>query len=114
MGFRINRIILFSKNVPTLAKFYQDVFGLESKGTPEKSWVELSAGGCSLALHKGTPPPPSRGIPKFVFWCADVGKARESLDKKGVALDKLRTFGDLHLCDGRDPEGNVFQLSNRA
>lgn len=113
MGFRINRIILFAKNIPALAKFYEEVFGLTIKGAPDKSWIELSAGGVSLALHKGTPPPPSRGTPKLVFYCSDVAKTRESLLVKGVSLDKLKIFGDLHLCDGKDPEGNVFQLSNR-
>ena len=43
--------------------------------------------------------------------CSDVAKTRESPPYMGVSLDKLRIFGDLHLCDGCDPEGNVFQLS---
>jgi hypothetical protein len=113
MAFRNNRIILFSKNVPALARFYQEVFGLKPKGIPDTSWTELSAGGVSLALHKGAPAPPSRGLPKVVFSCSDVAKTRQSLAKKGVSLDKLRIFGELQLCDGRDLEGNVFQLSNR-
>ena len=114
MGFKIKRIVLFCRNVQTLATFYQDVFGLSVKGDPkDKAWVELDAGECSLALHKGTPPPTSRGAPKVVFWSADVTKARETLVKKGAALDKVKIFGDFHLCDGTDPEGNVFQLSNR-
>lgn len=113
MGFKIKRIIIFSKDVPALAKFYHDAFGLKAEETSDKSWAELSAGDVSLALHKGTPPPPSRGLPKVVFWCGDVEKTRQSLLKLGVSLGKLRIFGDLHLCDGEDPEGNVFQLSNR-
>lgn len=113
MSFKISRIILFSKNVPALAKFYQDVFGLKAKGKGDDSWAEFSAGDVSLALHKGPPPPVARGLPKFVFWCADVENTRETLLKKGVSMGKLRIFDDLHLCDGNDPEGNVFQLSNR-
>jgi predicted enzyme related to lactoylglutathione lyase len=114
MSFRIKRIVLFCRNVQTLAKFYRDIFALDVKGDPnDKAWVELAAGECSLALHKGTPPPASRGLPKVVFWTADVAKTRETLAKKGAQLGKVKLFGDLHLCDGTDPEGNVFQLSNR-
>jgi hypothetical protein len=52
-------------------------------------------------------------LPKQVLVLADVAKTRESLEKKGVSWDKLKVFEELHLCDGTDPEGNVFQLSNR-
>lgn len=115
MGFTIKRIILFSKNVPRLARFYKDVFDLTVKGDPgDRSWIELDAGACSLALHKGAPPKAAKGLPKIVFWSQDVEKTRQELAKKGAVLVKLKAFGDLQLCDGRDPEGNTFQLSNRA
>ncbi|MDA0710279.1 MAG: hypothetical protein O3B73_08725 [bacterium] len=33
-------------------------------------------------------------------------------------MDKMKAFNRpdsrLHLCDGKDPEGNTFQISNRV
>jgi predicted enzyme related to lactoylglutathione lyase len=115
MGFVLKRVILFSRNVPRLARFYQEVFNLEAKGGPaDKDWIELAAGECSLALHKGAPPAAPRGVPKIVFWSEDVEKTREELVRKGARMGRVSAFGDLRLCDGRDPEGNVFQVSNRS
>lgn len=38
---------------------------------------------------------------------------REELIAKGVKMYEPMIFGDLVLCDGDDPEGNPFQISNR-
>jgi hypothetical protein len=33
--------------------------------------------------------------------------------KKGVKMGALQTTENFHFCDGRDPEGNHFQVSSR-
>ena len=39
--------------------------------------------------------------------------AREALLARGVPMGEIKSYPGLTgpLCDGRDPEGNVFQLS---
>lgn len=114
MTLKIRRIILFSKDMRKMSEFYREVIGLSVKeDASEDGWLEFDAGGCSLALHKSAKPPIAGRGPKVVFYCDEVAKTRETLVKKGAKLGKPKIFGSLHLCDGRDPEGNIFQLSNR-
>jgi catechol 2,3-dioxygenase-like lactoylglutathione lyase family enzyme len=106
----IKRIILFVEDMPKLTEFYERKLGLTvALRTPE--FVDFEAGGCRLALHKGTTRP---GRTKVCFYAADVSEARAELVARGVEMGKDPGPGDgLKLCDGKDPEGNVFQLSNR-
>ena len=110
------RVILFVADVPVVAAFYRDMLGCEVLGEITDGWAELRAGGCNIALHAaGAHPPDGRSSPtKLVFGTADVAGAREALVAAGVNMGALKTFGELHLCDGRDPAGNPFQLSNRG
>jgi len=48
-----------------------------------------------------------------VFHADDVAAAREDLVSRGAKMGPVKIFGDLHLCDGDDPDENRFQLSNR-
>jgi hypothetical protein len=43
-----------------------------------------------------------------------VRKTREELVARGAKMGKVKDFGDLVLCEGRDPDGNFLQISNRA
>jgi hypothetical protein len=38
---------------------------------------------------------------------------REKLVARGVKFAKARIGEVFHLCDGKDPDGNPIQLSNR-
>jgi hypothetical protein len=37
---------------------------------------------------------------------------RESLLARGVQMGALQNFPPLIYCDGQDPEGNIFQVTN--
>ena len=50
---------------------------------------------------------------KLVFHADDVPAMREELVRRGAPMQEVETFGDLVVCDGRDPEGHRFQISNR-
>jgi catechol 2,3-dioxygenase-like lactoylglutathione lyase family enzyme len=110
MQIGIRRVILFVEDVPKLTEFYERKLGLKvALRTPE--FVDFEAGGCHLALHKGTPRP---GRTKICFYAADVSKARAELVARGIEMGKDPGPGEgIKLCDGKDPEGNPFQLSNR-
>ena len=110
MRIGIRRVILFVEDMAKVTEFYEKKLGLHPVlRTPE--FVDFEAGGCHLALHKGTSRP---GRTKICFYAADVSKARAELVARGVEMGKDPGHGEgLKLCDGADPEGNIFQLSNR-
>ena len=104
---RLQRVILFARDIDRLTAYYRDILGLEIRGgSTKEGWVDFGA----LALHAGKP---AAGTSKIAFFAKDVGQAREDLLKRGAKLGKVRDFGGLVLCDGEDPEGNRIQLSNR-
>lgn len=121
MKLTLNRIILFVNNVDKLKKFYVDCLNLELIEEIASEWVVLKAGACEIGLHRvGEEYRVSEdedfkvdSNAKLVFEIdEDIVKTRENLLRKGVHLLELKTFDgfDFWLCDGEDPEGNVFQL----
>jgi hypothetical protein len=47
-----------------------------------------------------------------VFYAKDVATLRETLVARGASFGKIRQ-GEFCLCDGKDPDGNPIQLSDR-
>lgn len=113
MVLRIRRIILFVHDIEAVARFYRDVVGLPLKNEERPSWLEFDAGSCVLALHNGGEPNKARRPPKVVFYADDVESARQELIRRGAKMGPFRSSTSLSLCDGKDPEGNTFQISNR-
>jgi hypothetical protein len=107
---KVARIILFTGQMPAMSTFYGTVLGLK-KATDEPGWKEFAAGAVKIALHSG-PASPGRKGPKIVFHAEDVAAARETLVARGARFGKVRQ-GEFCLCDGKDPDGNPIQLSNR-
>jgi catechol 2,3-dioxygenase-like lactoylglutathione lyase family enzyme len=106
----LGRIILFTRQLDAMTSFYRDVLGLKLV-TDEKGWRELEAGRVRIGLHSGPPSPGSKG-PKIAFFAADVEGARAELVARGARFGKVKV-GQYTLCDGKDPDGNPIQLSNR-
>jgi catechol-2,3-dioxygenase len=104
------RVILFTAQIDEMTRFYGQVLDL-NQVTNEKGWREFQAGGARIALHSGTASPGRKG-PKIVFHAKDVAAMREALIARGARFGKLRQ-GEYCLCDGKDPDGNPIQLSNR-
>lgn len=118
----INRIMLFAHDVPLLAAFYCEKLGLEPRGEVTPGWAELTAGPVDIALHGGFDKPASeRGMcnAKLIFACDDVEGMRSQLVEAGVPMGDVASFPHetrditIHICDGHDPEGNWFQISDR-
>ncbi len=79
----------------------------------------LDTGGIELALHRvgqayrGMPVSPNASNAKLVFNVqSGLTALRELLVGAGVEMRELKRFDGFPylLCDGADPEGNVFQL----
>ena len=105
------RVILFTGRMEAMSWFYGEVLGLKQV-TDEKGWKEFAAGGVKIALHSGPASPGKKG-PKIVFYAKDVAAERERLVGLGAKFGKARIGEMFCLCDGKDPDGNPVQLSNR-
>jgi catechol 2,3-dioxygenase-like lactoylglutathione lyase family enzyme len=127
MSLSMARVMIFAKDMKRMTRFYETVVGLPRLATPDDSedFVSFDAGGCQLCLHVIPPPwgdgveiaePAQRrwgGALKVAFYATDVAALRAELVGRGAAMDEVERFDGLHLCDGIDPEGNIFQISNR-
>ncbi|HTR60856.1 MAG TPA: VOC family protein [Candidatus Binataceae bacterium] len=111
MDFELKRIVLFTLRMPQMAAFYRDVLGLRQIAD-DPGWKEFAAGGCNVALHNGTSEVGGRP-PKMSFYASNVAAARELLIKRGAKMGKVRSGAGIDLCEGKDPDGNPFQLSSR-
>jgi catechol 2,3-dioxygenase-like lactoylglutathione lyase family enzyme len=111
MKLVMKRIVLFTKDMPGMVAFYRDKLGLSLR-KDEPGWKEFDANGCVIALHNG----PSRigaRPPKIGFWAKDIAAAREELAARGVKMGKLLSGAGLTRCEGKDPDGNPFSISDR-
>jgi catechol-2,3-dioxygenase len=111
MKMKMARVILFTAQLEKMSKFYGEVLGLALISS-EKGWREFAAGGVAIALHSG-PSSPGRKGPKIVFHSKDVAALRRQLVAQGAKFGKVRDGDIFCLCDGKDPDGNPIQLSNR-
>ncbi len=108
---KMARVILFTGQMDAMCRFYGEVLGLKQI-TVEKGWREFAAGGARIALHSG-PASPGRKGPKIVFHAKDVAAMRGTLVARGANFGKVRQGEMFCLCDGKDPDGNPIQLSDR-
>jgi catechol 2,3-dioxygenase-like lactoylglutathione lyase family enzyme len=107
----VARVILFTGQMEAMSHFYGTVLGLKLI-SEEKGWREFAAGPVSIGLHSG-PSSPGRKGPKIAFKANNVAAARAALVARGAKFGKVREGEVITLCDGKDPDGNPIQLSNR-
>jgi predicted enzyme related to lactoylglutathione lyase len=106
----LNRIILSVRDVETLAAFYRDAFGLSLVEEIEGEWAVLDA----PFRDSDASTPGSDSNSKIVLCVsADLEAFRDDLLARGVAMRAIKSYPGFSgpLCDGSDPEGNVFQLA---
>ena len=119
-SIRLGAVILFAKDLQRLAEFYNEALGLPVIDAPTApGWLELDAGGVRLALHSIPPrlarqieithPPRAReeNPAKQVFEVDELDAMRRRLVHHGATMFEPKSSG---ICDGLDPEGNVFSL----
>lgn len=111
MALELKRVILFTRNAEAMSRFYGEVLGLALVRS-EPGWREFGAGGCIIALHDGDSKVGNRP-PKLAFYAADVATTRATLMRRGAKLGKVISTAQFDLCDGKDPDGNAFQISSR-
>jgi catechol-2,3-dioxygenase len=122
MKASLTRVILYVQDVRRLKDFYRNTLELPVVEEIEGEWAVLKAGTCELALHRVGKPyrvanPSSWKVEtnaKLVMTVErDLEELRAELIGKGVVMGRIKSYPPLTgpLCDGQDPEGNVFQLA---
>jgi predicted enzyme related to lactoylglutathione lyase len=117
-------MMLFVQKLDTMKQFYTQVLQLPIVEEIPGQWVLLKAGHCHIGLHQvppqylqdWVPVNPEASNTKIVFSVTeDIFALRESLVAQQVVLRDIKTFEGYGywLCDGQDPEGNVFQLKQQ-
>jgi len=116
--------VLYAKDLPRLAQFYSAVTRLQVQ-TIRKTFAVLGQQPSQLVIVRvprriaesiciETPPVRREDTPiKLVFSVAAINAARKDAGKVGGAINPVGReweFEGAKVCDGHDPEGNVFQL----
>jgi len=116
--------VLYAKDFDRLLGFYSAVAGIEPQSA-EKGFAILGSAPSQFVIARipkriadtidiATPPEPREDTPiKPVFGVEDIGRARLRATELGGAVNAVERewqFEGDTVCDGIDPEGNVFQL----
>ena len=116
--------VLYAKDLDRLVEFYSSVAGIEPQAV-EKGFAILGSRPSQFVILRipkriadtidiATPPEPREDTPlKLVFGVEDIAHARELAAGLGGAIGPANReweFEGAKVCDGHDPEGNVFQL----
>jgi predicted enzyme related to lactoylglutathione lyase len=112
----IVRLILYVKDIPKVAQFYQRHFGMKPLPSEEKGWLEMTSGasGCNIALHQASSTQKSGAAIKIVFGVADVRKFMSEREKDGLKFGSIHDMGDFEFANVKDPSGNSVQISSRG
>lgn len=127
MSIPLVRIIVYVRDVAKVKAFYRTYFELPVVEEIDDEWVVLQAGGIELALHRmgakyrnttassTSSAQDERTGPttKVVFAItADLAVHRARLKAAGTRVGELKRYEGFPygMYDGRDPEGNVFQV----
>lgn len=124
MAIRLTGIILFVQDVEKLKSFYTTLFQFTVIEEIENEWVLLKAGDAELGLHKTgdaylSPEETSshtENNTKLVLETdEDLAALRKRLIGQGVNAGDIKTWDNFpyRLFDGKDPEGNVFQVRQK-
>jgi catechol 2,3-dioxygenase-like lactoylglutathione lyase family enzyme len=113
--------MLFVKDLPGMAAFYETSLGLTPiKETRTDTWVEFDGSGSCFALHAipaliaaqievSSPPQPRESSPvKLIFEVENLEMTVGRLTALGLSILQ-RPWGAF---DGIDPEGNIFQIAS--
>ena len=122
----LGKVMLYAKDIKRMTEFYRDVLGFTVLPSRYDSseFVVLDAGSAQLCLHQ-IPDVIARNIDisepaeprtlaavKIMYVIEDVAGMRETLIARGTPMGAIQNFPPLTYCDGQDPEGNIFQITN--
>lgn len=119
--------VIYAKDLARLRRFYEGLAGLVITEQGE-GYVVLEATGFQLSLvampeyiaaatQIAEPPRRREQVPvKLVYFVPSLDVLREQIPALGGGLNPVERewlFQGARVCDGHDPEGNIFQLRER-
>jgi catechol 2,3-dioxygenase-like lactoylglutathione lyase family enzyme len=115
-ALRISRIILYVKDIPRVAAFYERHFGMHPLPGGTSGWLELDGpqGGCTIALHKASAAQKSGAAIKLVFGIATVRAFKSAKEKDGLKFGVVHEADGFEFSNAKDPAGNSIQISSRG
>jgi predicted enzyme related to lactoylglutathione lyase len=116
MAVPIARVILYVKDIPKVAGFYQRHFGMQPLPSQTKGWLEMAGhpSGCNIALHQASSAQKSGAAIKIVFGVEDVRKFKSEREAEGLKFGPIHEAGDFEFANAKDPAGNSIQISSRG
>lgn len=112
----IARVILYVRDIPRVAAFYQTHFGLRPLPSDRADWLELApeGGGCTIALHQAAKSQKSGAAMKLVFEVADVRGFKAAREQAGLKFGVVHAPAGFEFANAKDPAGNSIQISSRG
>ena len=112
----IARVILYVKDIPKVAVFYERYFGLKRLPGATDGWLELTsaAGGCTIALHQAAKSQKSGAAMKLVFAVADVRAFVRAREADGLQFGAIHAAEGFEFANAKDPAGNSISISSRG
>jgi predicted enzyme related to lactoylglutathione lyase len=103
----LSRIILYVRDIPKVAAFYQTHFGFAPTASNEPGWLELSspAGGCTIALHQASKAQKRGSEIKLVFGVDDVHAFKAERAAHGLKFGVVHEARRVQFANARDPGG---------
>ena len=79
-----------------------------------KGWLEMSCGGCNIALHQAAKSQKSGAAMKIVFAVTNVHKFKQEREAAGLKFGPIHETSGFAFANAKDPAGNSISISNRG
>jgi predicted enzyme related to lactoylglutathione lyase len=112
----IARVILYVKDIPRVAAFYERFFDMKPLPGATDGWFELASpsGGCTIALHQAAKSQKSGAAMKLVFAVKDVRAFVRESEKEGLLFGAIHRADGFEFANAKDPAGNSVSISSRG
>ncbi len=112
----IVRCVLYVKDIPKVAAFYQEHFGLLPLPSFRRDWLELKSDSdhCTIALHQASKAQKSGSAIKLVFGVLDVRAFVAERATRGLKFGPIHAAQGFEFANAKDPAGNSISVSSRG
>jgi predicted enzyme related to lactoylglutathione lyase len=112
----VSRVILYVKDLPKVAAFYQTFFGMQPLPDSTDGWLQLvsPSGGCEIALHQAAKSQKSGAAMKLVFATKNVEDFVQQCAQQGLHFGKIHRAEGFEFANAKDPAGNSISVSSRG
>jgi predicted enzyme related to lactoylglutathione lyase len=116
MPLVISGIVLYVRDIPRVAAFYQDHFGFVPIPSKKAGWLVLEGkkGNCSIALHRAAKSQRSGASMKIVFRVRDLAKFIAESGRGGLKFGPIHDAAGYQFSNAKDPAGNSISISSRG